>query len=157
MSESGRETGGEELLHWVERVAMYLAVDGVPPIAGRILGWLMICDPPEQSAGQIAAAIGASRASLTTNMRVLTTMGFVTRRPRPGERTAYFRVDDDAWQRVVRRQIAALTSFHEITGDGLALVGPDSERGARIREAHDVFDWMKTVFDNAPPPPSSTR
>jgi hypothetical protein len=59
--------GREELLGWVERIAAYVAAqDGVPLIAGRILGWLMICDPPEQSAAERAEAIGASRASLTT-------------------------------------------------------------------------------------------
>ena len=31
----------------------------------------MICDAPEQAAGEIAHAIGASRASLTTNLRPL--------------------------------------------------------------------------------------
>lgn len=63
----------EKFLDWIERVSMFCTeVYGVPPIAGRILGWLMICDPPEQSAGQIAEAIGASRASLVTNMRMLT-------------------------------------------------------------------------------------
>ena len=49
-----------QLSEWVERVAMFCADEyGVPPIAGRVLGWLMICDPPEQSAAQIAEAIGA--------------------------------------------------------------------------------------------------
>jgi DNA-binding transcriptional regulator GbsR (MarR family) len=148
------EPDRDQILEWVERVAMFLAPEGVPPIAGRVLGWLMICDPPEQSAGQIGEAIGASRASLTTNMRVLTTMGFVTRRTRPGERTAYYRVEDDAWEKVVRRQIATLASFSEITRDGMALVGRDNARAGRIRDAHDIFDWMRKVFDNAPPPPS---
>lgn len=50
------------VLEWVERVSMYFARDGVPTIAGRMLGWLMVCDPSEQSA-QISDAIGASRAS----------------------------------------------------------------------------------------------
>lgn len=144
----------DALLGWVERVAMFLAADGVPPIAGRILGWLMVCDPPEQSAGQIGHAIGASRASLTTNMRVLLTMDFVSRRTRPGERTAYYRVEENAWERVVRRQIATLTAFRDITGDGAAMLGADSGRAARIREAQEVFDWMAKVFDDAPPPPS---
>ncbi|WP_326825983.1 GbsR/MarR family transcriptional regulator [Streptosporangium sp. NBC_01756] len=144
----------DELLGWVERVAMFLAADGVPPIAGRILGWLMICDPPEQSAGQIGQAIGASRASLTTNMRVLLTMGFVSRRTRPGERTAYYRVEEGAWEQVVRRQIATLTAFRDITGDGIAMLGTNSGRTARIREAQKIFEWMAKVFDDAPPPPS---
>ena len=88
-------------LAWVERVAKYCAdQDGVPLIAGRVLGWLIICDPPEQSAAQIAEAIGASRASLTTNLRLLGSVGFLRQSTKPGDRTVYYRVDDDAWETV---------------------------------------------------------
>ena len=147
----------DELLNWVERVSMYLAAEGVPPMAGRILGWLMVCDPPEQSAGEICEAIGASRASLTTNMRVLTTMGFVVRRSRPGQRTAYYRVDHNAWERVVQRQIDGMTAFRDITRDGLTMFGTRNARADRIREAQDVFDWMAKAFDNAQPPHSTSK
>lgn len=144
-------TEREALLEWVERVAMYLARDGVPPIAGRVLGWLMVCDPPEQSAGQISEAIGASRASLTSNLRLLTSMGFLTWRTRPGERTVYYRMAEDAWAAVVRQQVAGIASFLAITRDGLDLVGPADDRSARIRQAHTAFTWMADVFDKAPP------
>lgn len=130
----------DETLEWVERVAMFCAEEyGVPPIAGRILGWLMICDPPEQSAGELADAIGASKASLATNMRVLTDARFVRRRTRPGERTNYYRVDDDAWETVLRRRVASLTEFRDIFADGIALAG---SRTDRLRSAHDAYDWM---------------
>ncbi|MFB9494843.1 GbsR/MarR family transcriptional regulator, partial [Nonomuraea dietziae] len=141
----------EQLLEWAEQVAMYLARDGVPPIAGRILGWLMVCDPPEQSAGQISAAIGASRASLTLNLRLLTGMGFLTWRTRPGDRTMYYRMAEDAWQTVVRRQVAGISSFLDITRQGLDLLGRDDERAARVRQAHATFAWMAQVFEQAPP------
>ncbi|MFD9950805.1 GbsR/MarR family transcriptional regulator [Nonomuraea sp. NPDC059023] len=141
----------EKLLEWAEQVAMYLARDGVPPIAGRILGWLMVCDPAEQSAAQISAAIGASRASLTLNLRLLTGMSFLSWRTRPGDRTMYYRMADDAWHAVVRKQIAGITAFLDITHRGLDLVGPDGERAARIRQAQATFTWMAEVFDNAPP------
>lgn len=139
------------LLEWVEQVAMYLARDGVSPIAGRVLGWLMVCDPPEQSAGQISDAIGASRASLTSNLRVLSSMGFLVSRTRPGERTVYYRMAEGAWAVVVRKQIAGITSFVDITRQGLDLVGSDEGRAARVREAQATFEWMAAVFDNAPP------
>jgi DNA-binding transcriptional regulator GbsR (MarR family) len=147
----GAVTEQDPLLEWAERVAMYLARDGVPPIAGRVLGWLMVCDPPEQSAGQISAAIRASRASLTSNLRLLSGMGFLTWRTRPGERTVYYRLAEDAWAVVVRKQIAGLTSFLDITRDGLDLVGEDDDRATRIRQAHDTFEWMAKAFDKAPP------
>ena len=147
----------DQRLEWVERIAMYLARDGVPPIAGRVLGWLMICDPPEQSAGEISQAIGASRASLTSNLRLLTSMGFLSWRTRPGERTVYYRMAEDAWAVVVQRQIASIAAFLDITRDGLALAGRREGGAERVRQAHAMFEWMAKVFDDAPPPPSSQR
>jgi DNA-binding transcriptional regulator GbsR (MarR family) len=142
----------------VERVATFFAEHyGLPPITGRILGWLMISDPPEQSSAEIAAAIGASRASLTTNMRLLTASGLVRRRTRPGSRTAFYSVGDDAWEQVIRRRFASLATFREITQDGLALIGPDSVRASRIRAAHDIFEWAATLLADSPGPPSSRR
>jgi DNA-binding transcriptional regulator GbsR (MarR family) len=132
---------------WVERVATAFAQNfGLPPITGRILGWLLICDPPEQSAGEIAGAIGASRASLTTSMRLLTVGELVRRSHRPGERTTYFRIDDDAWEKVIRQRIVAMASLREITSDAMKLVGPGSERAARVRGAHAFFGWLSEMF-----------
>ena len=62
----------DALRHWVERVASFFHDRyGLPPITGRILGWLMICEPPEQSAADIAHGIGASRASLIDQYEVV--------------------------------------------------------------------------------------
>lgn len=156
MSEDAHDQ--DETLAWIERIAKYCAdQDGLPLIAGRILGWLTVCDPPEQTAGEIAAAIGASRASLTTNLRLLGSIGFTTQLTKPGSRTVYYRVDEDAWEKVVQRQVASLTSLGEIMHDGVALVGASPTRGARVRAAFDVFAWLEKVFADAPPPPSTMR
>lgn len=85
-------------------------------------------------------------------MRVLLMIGMVSRHKRPGRRSAYYRVDEDAWEKVVRRQIAGLVSFGEITKDGLDLLGPDSGRAGRVREAHEVFEWLAEIFAHAPAP-----
>jgi predicted transcriptional regulator len=144
------------LLGWVERVATFFAEHyGLPPITGRILGWLMICDPPEQSPAQIAEAINASRASLTTNMRLLIASGLVHRLTRSGGRTTYYRIDDDMWQKVIQRRIASMMSFGEITQEGISLLGADSPRAARIRAAHGFFEWMAGLLASSPGPPSA--
>jgi DNA-binding transcriptional regulator GbsR (MarR family) len=139
-----------QLLAWAERVATFFADHyGLPPITGRILGWLMISEPAEQSAGEIADAIGASRASLTTNMRFLIASGLVHRLTRSGGRTSYYRIDDDMWDAVIRRRISSLMSFSQITLDGMNLIGANSARAARLRAAHEYFDWMATLLTKA--------
>ncbi|MHA6793804.1 GbsR/MarR family transcriptional regulator [Pseudonocardia bannensis] len=150
MVASSGPPAADEVLEWVERMAKYYAdQDGLPLIAGRILGWLMVCEPAEQSAGQIAEAIGASRASLSTNLRLLSSIGFLAQATRPGGRTVYYRVDDGAWGRVVQRQVASLTSLGGILRDGMHLVEGPPERSARIRNAHAVFAWLEKVFADA--------
>ncbi|MEV0237090.1 helix-turn-helix domain-containing protein [Nonomuraea sp. NPDC050786] len=130
------EDGRERMLEWVERVATFCGdAWGLAPITGRILGWLLICTPAEQSAGQIADAIGASRASMTSNMRLLTSVGLVRRGTRQGERTTYYRIEDDAFEKVVRRRLAAFAAFGEIAEEALRLGGEDEERTRRIRSA----------------------
>jgi DNA-binding transcriptional regulator GbsR (MarR family) len=137
----------KQIQNWVERVAAAFAQHfGLPPITGRILGWLLICDPAEQSAGEIADAIGASRASLTTSMRLLTVGELVRRRHRPGERTTYYRIDDDAWEKVIRQRIVGMASLREITEDAMALVGPETERASRVRSANAFFGWLSEAF-----------
>jgi DNA-binding MarR family transcriptional regulator len=145
-----------ELLAWVERVAAFFArQNGLPLITGRALGWLMVCDPPEQTATEIAEAIGASKASLSTAVRVLEAAGFVRSVTRPGERGVRLRVVDDVWQQVARRRLEALGAFSRITGDGLRLLDGDPERSARVRSAHELFTWLERelppLWERRPP------
>jgi DNA-binding transcriptional regulator GbsR (MarR family) len=146
------EAQSRQVAAWIERVAAAFAQDfGLPPITGRILGWLLVCEPAEQSPSEIAEAIGASRASLTTNMRLLTAGGLVRRRTRPGGRTTYFSIDDDAWEKLIRRRIATMAALSEITHDAMVLLGADSERAARVRAAHAFFGWLAERFAEGRP------
>jgi DNA-binding transcriptional regulator GbsR (MarR family) len=142
----------DRLLRWVERVAAFCVEEwGLPPITGRILGWLMICDPAEQSAGQIAEVIQASRASLTSNMRLLTAIGLVKKVRRPGDRTSYYRIEDDAWQKVIQRKLESLSAFGEIADEGLDILGGDGHRAERIKAAHDSLTWLQNLAARHPP------
>jgi DNA-binding transcriptional regulator GbsR (MarR family) len=142
-------TDHDHLMAWVERLAAHLTTtDGLPPITGRILGWLMVCDPPEQSAGQIADAINSSRGSMTPNLRQLTSIGFLHQSTRPGARTTYYRLADNAWQVVIDQQTRALHQFRTITADGIDLLGP---RAHRIRQADHVLAWLQERLDHPPP------
>ena len=151
-SARARRPEREEILEWVERVATFFRDEyGLPPITGRILGWLLACEPAEQSGAQIADAIGASRASITTNIRLLTAGGIVSRQNRRGERTAYYVIDDDAWERLVKRRFDAAAMFERVTRDGIELLGRGTRRARRVRAANDVFAWFVALAGDAPP------
>ncbi|MFD0689107.1 GbsR/MarR family transcriptional regulator [Actinomadura fibrosa] len=141
----------DRLVRWVERVAAFCVEEwGLPPITGRILGWLMICDPAEQSAGQIAEVIQASRASLTSNMRFLTAIGLVKKVRRPGDRVSYYRIEDDAWQKVIQRKLEGLSAFGEIADEGLTIAGGERHRTERIKAAQDSLTWLQNLAARHP-------
>ncbi|WP_327714215.1 transcriptional regulator [Streptomyces sp. NBC_00490] len=145
--DAGREQDpdAERLRAWMEQVtAWFMQQAGWPPIMGRTMGWLMISEPPEQTAAQIAEAVQASRASLTTTLRLLTEARMVQAVTRAGERATYYRITEDAWSGVLKRRLESLTSFVDITAEGLRLFPEGEVRAARMREAHRMFTWLNS-------------
>lgn len=148
--ETGRASAAAKIV-WVERVAAYFARQSdLPLVTGRTIGWLLVCEPTVQSAAQIAAAVSASRASLTTTLRLLTASEFVDVVTQPGDRTTYYRIRDDAWPRMVQRTLAALGAFAEITTEGMRLVDATGPGGQRMRGAHEFYTWLQAELESLP-------
>lgn len=115
---------------------------GWPPITARTLAWLTVCDPPEQSPAQIAEAVQASRGSLTSTLRILSTAGLVRAVTRPGDRSTYYRVAEDAWANSWHEQLAGLKAFADLTGEGVEILGAGSARAARVRNAYELYRFL---------------
>jgi MarR family len=76
----------EELIFADHAGRFYAREHGLPPMAGRLLGYLMICDPPHQTIDQLAEALMASRSAITGAVKLLEAYGMVVRTRRAGER-----------------------------------------------------------------------
>jgi DNA-binding transcriptional regulator GbsR (MarR family) len=59
---------------------------GLPPVTGRVAGWLLICDPPEQTAAEIAEALQTSRSAVGSAITSLENQGQLLRTRAAGER-----------------------------------------------------------------------
>jgi hypothetical protein len=64
----------------------YAREHGFPPMAGRLLGYLMICDPPQQTIEELSDALMASRSAITGAVKLMEGYGLVRRTRRAGER-----------------------------------------------------------------------
>jgi DNA-binding MarR family transcriptional regulator len=130
--------------HLAEDVGLFFEEWGFPRMAGRILGWLLICNPPEQSAGQLAAALQASKGSLSTMTRMLIQLGLVERAGVPGQRRDYFRIRPGAWPRFLRSQTQVMIGLHQVVERGLALLADeDPAQRRRLLEAHDLYAFLE--------------
>jgi hypothetical protein len=54
------------------------------------------------------------------DMRFPIASGLVHRLTRSGGRTAYYRIDDDMWEKVIQRRISSMMSFGKIAQDGVS-------------------------------------
>lgn len=59
---------------------------GFPPMVGRLLGYLAVCDPPDQTIAELADALLASRSAITGALKNLETTKVVQRSRAAGER-----------------------------------------------------------------------
>ena len=132
------------LRHFIEEMGLQFEMSGVPRMAGRILGHLLVCDPPEQTAEELARSIQASRASISTMIRLLVHAGFVAREVKPGSRRDVFRIHPEAFRTQLMGRIRLLGLFREALGRGLAaLEGEPSERTERLRSMFEMYQWME--------------
>jgi DNA-binding transcriptional regulator GbsR (MarR family) len=133
-----------EQRHFVEDFSLYFEQMGYPRMAGRILGWLLICDPPVQSAGELADVLLASKGSLSSMTRLLIQVGLIERVGLPGHRRDYFRIKPGAWPQLIKAQMQSMTGLHQMVERGLAmLAGRDPAATQRLREAHDLYAFLE--------------
>jgi DNA-binding transcriptional regulator GbsR (MarR family) len=130
----------KDRLDYVEEFGMSFEQHRLPRMVGRVLGALMVSDPPERSAEELVEELRASPGSISSATRTLVQMGLVQRFSRPGERRSYFRVRPGAWQELMRREQPTLKGFRELAERGLELM--DSARP----EAKQGLEEMRSLY-----------
>jgi hypothetical protein len=133
----------QEELAFVEDVAVLMEGFGLLRMAGRVFGWLTICDPPEQSAADLAQVLQASKGAISGATNLLVQGRLIDRVALPGHRRDYFRVRPGGMTDRMRAGIAGLTAFREMTERGLALLPDDPTRRGRLQALHDLYAWLE--------------
>ena len=137
-----------ELARFVESMGMYFESFGIPRIGGRILGLLLIAHEP-LSAERIAAILKVSRASISTNFRLLLTSNLAEKVTYPGDRTTYFVFPESGLEKTLLVEIQGISAMKRIIQQGLnALPAGDSARG-RMQEMAYWADFIVEVWQKA--------
>jgi len=124
-----------------------MASFGLPRMAGRVLGALLLADPPERSAEDLAGTLRASRGSISTSTQMLERMGLIDRVSRPGERRTYFRNKPHAFHEVMKREMEAITAFRRLAEKGLTLLETDDPEVRRgLEEMRDFYRFFEREF-----------
>jgi hypothetical protein len=126
---------------YAEEISMIYARMGMAPAVGKLLGWLLICDPPQQTVIQMSEALGLSKGSVSTGARMLERIGFVRRVPAKGREHAYEMLPD-ALVRASEARASYLVS-QQAMQKGLDLLGDEnSPRAQRLRIGRDFYAFV---------------
>jgi hypothetical protein len=112
-------------------------------MVGRVLGWLLVCDPPEQSAADLAQRLQASKGSISTATRLLVRLGMIERVRLRGERFDRFIARPQAWDEYLWRE-DQFSAPRRVLRLGLeALADEPPARRARLRELDSIYAWWQ--------------
>jgi hypothetical protein len=138
---------------FIEGFARLMESRGIPRAAGRIFSFLQVSDPPEQSAAQIAHALGISLGTVSSMTRLLMQAGWVERISRRGERQARYRSSAGMMSLTVDGVMEPTRQARQLTARGLELMAdrPAADQ-ARLRELNAVYaffeEWLPMLLEH---------
>jgi DNA-binding transcriptional regulator GbsR (MarR family) len=138
-----------EEMHFIEDIGLFFEQMGMPRMAGRILGVLLISDPPAQSITEIAEKLKSSKSSVSIMARLLVENGLIERVASPVPRRDFYRFKPGGWLVYMRQWLSLMSALHQITERGMALMeaeGKPAQMRQRLQEAHDLFSFIEQEF-----------
>ena len=130
-------------LAFTDRMADFYAREyGFPPVAGRVLGYLLICQPPEQTIAELSEALLASRTAITGAVALLASHHAVRRTRSAGQRMDHVALDPRALD---PKGFAAATYQEQATlaREALALLEDGrSVRRSMLEEGAAFYDFL---------------
>ena len=144
-----------ESQRFIERMGLVWEQEGIPRIAGRIFGFLLLQEHA-CSLDDMAAALGVSKASISTDARRLEQLQLIERVSRPGDRRDYYAIAADVPIRALELKIAGMRRMSLLHHD-LARVRAEvppavQSRLAAFNTAHEqILDVLERLVGELRP------
>ena len=137
----------DEFQQYVEEFGLYFERVGLTRMMGRIIGYLLVSDPAQQSMQEIGAALQASKSSVSTALKPLVSLRLIDQISVPGERRDYYRANSDMWIRSFRSRLHQLTELRELAERGLDLMADEPpQRRQRLEIMHATNEFLEREF-----------
>jgi len=120
---------------------------GLPHMAGRVLGALMVCVPPHMSMDELAEELQASKGSISSATQLLLRMGIIEKISMPGHRRHYFRLRPNLWSDLFAQRTEHLKKHHVLADQGLQVIADEAlEMKQRLIEMQVFFDFVSEEY-----------
>ena len=131
-----------EMISFVENMGIIYEEMGLYRMAGRVIGWLLVCDPPHQSPKDLASVLGASKGAISTIIRWLVNGGLIEKVGIPGERSSFYQIKPGAWLEITKAKSAYHKPLRKLAERGLRIIDdkpPELKERLREMQALQAF------------------
>ena len=127
----------------MERFSADLEAAGIPRLPARVFGAVLTTDEGYLSAAELAERLQISPAAVSGAVRYLVQVQLIRREREPGSRRDRYRVSDDAWYEASVSRQAMLEQWSHTLDEGVAVLGPATPAGARMRETYEFVEFLR--------------
>jgi DNA-binding transcriptional regulator GbsR (MarR family) len=130
--------------NFADKLGRFFEKNGLPRMAGRVMGYLLTCAPPEQTFDEIVAAVAASRSSVSVATQLLVRLEFVERFGLPDQRRDHYRASPEIWTTMLKQDISSAKELRELAEGGLRLMkGATRAETARLRTMREFYVFLE--------------
>ena len=124
---------------FIEQMGVYAQSDGLSRIAGRMFRIFTMTGGPH-SFSEVAKKLKVSRASISTNARILESFGAIERTSRAGDRQDYFKLTADPFSRMLEGSMMRIQRAEGLVTRTLGnLSKTETATRARLEEALEFY------------------
>lgn len=133
----------------VEEIGVAFDKTGLAPMIGRVLGFLLLADPPHQTFYAIQEFLGASKSSISHALNSLMFKGIVEYITFSGDRKRYFKLNAENWLEQAKCKMTDFSEVDRVLMEALQLRDPNKHK-----EFHEgllkIFDFHLFMSQEMP-------
>lgn len=134
-------------LQHIEDSALLFEQFGMTRMAGRIFGYLIICDEDAVSFDRIRETLQASKGSISTNLKQLLQTGLIEQTTYPGDRKTYYRASHVHIGDIMASRLNLMEKFVELFSQARELKSRKDSVSEWLLETAIFYKWMEQKME----------
>lgn len=131
----------------IERMGVFYEQHGIPPMEGRIMSLLIVCDEPELTFDQIRELLVISKSATSSALNMLLLTQRVIYKTKPGDRKRYFTSNIVEWQESFTENFQKFFGVIKIMKEALDQRTPNTpEFNGQMAEFIEFIEYLSIEF-----------
>ncbi len=126
-----------------EEMGLFYESQGLTRMTGRIIGWLLISDPPEQTMDEIVKGLKVSKSSVSSATSLLTKLDMIERKSIPGKRKDVYLIKYNQAESILTRNIQVTKEYKNLVENGLKSLDRKQFRLTRLEELDELLEFIE--------------